>query len=115
VTRWLITGAAGQLGTHLVSQLGDAHADAAVVALARAELDITSAAAVDEAVRSARPDVVINTAAYTAVDAAETDEETAYAVNATGPQLLATALAQHGGRLIHVSTDYVFDGTADRA
>jgi dTDP-4-dehydrorhamnose reductase len=110
VTRWLVTGAAGQLGTHLVAKL----ADADVVALSRADLDITSPSAVDEAVRSARPDVVINAAAYTAVDAAETDEEAAHAVNATGPRLLATAIARHGGRLIHVSTDYVFDGTADR-
>jgi dTDP-4-dehydrorhamnose reductase len=110
MTRWLVTGAAGQLGTHLVGQLPPDD----VVALTRAELDITSPRAVNDAVRDARPDVVINAAAYTAVDAAETDEDRAYAVNASGPQLLATALAEHGGRLIHVSTDYVFDGTADR-
>jgi dTDP-4-dehydrorhamnose reductase len=110
MTRWLVTGAAGQLGSHLAGLLPEAD----VVALTRTELDITSSAAVTEAVRAARPDVVINAAAYTAVDAAETDEDAAYAVNATGPHLLATELAEHGGRLIHVSTDYVFDGAADR-
>jgi dTDP-4-dehydrorhamnose reductase len=110
VTRWLVTGAGGQLGTHLTALLP---ADD-VVALTRAQLDITSADAVDDAVRTARPDIVVNAAAYTAVDAAETDEDAAYAVNATGPQLLAAALARHGGRLIHVSTDYVFAGNADR-
>jgi dTDP-4-dehydrorhamnose reductase len=110
MTRWLVTGAAGQLGTHLVRQLPPSD----VVALSRDELDITSPRAVTDAVRAARPDVVVNAAAYTAVDAAETDEDRAYAVNATGPRLLAAAVAEHGGRLIHVSTDYVFDGTADR-
>src|SRR4051794_13085680 len=90
MTRWLVTGAAGQLGTHLVGQLPPDD----VVALTRAELDITSPRAVTDAVRDARPDVVINAAAYTAVDASETDEDRAYAVNATGPQLLATALAE---------------------
>lgn len=110
MTRWLVTGAGGQLGTHLVRQLPPAN----VVGLTRDELDITSPGAVTEAVRAARPDIVVNAAAYTAVDAAETDEHRAYAVNATGPQLLAAAVAEHGGRLIHVSTDYVFGGTADR-
>jgi dTDP-4-dehydrorhamnose reductase len=57
---------------------------------------------------------VVNAAAYTAVDAAETDEDTAHRVNAAGPAVLATALARHGGRLIHVSTDYVFAGDARR-
>jgi dTDP-4-dehydrorhamnose reductase len=112
VTRWLVTGAGGQLGSHLVSLLRESDAD--VEARTRAELDVTSAAAVDDAVRTARPDVVINAAAYTAVDAAESDEDAAHAVNAVGPGLLAAAVARHGGRLIHVSTDYVFDGTADR-
>ena len=110
MTRYLVTGAGGQLGSHLAAQLPGND----VVALTRAELDITSATAVDAAVRSARPDVVLNAAAYTAVDAAETDEDAAYAVNAAGPAVLAAALAEHGGRLIHMSTDYVFDGTADR-
>jgi dTDP-4-dehydrorhamnose reductase len=112
VTRWLVTGAAGQLGHHLVEQLRAA--DEPVVALARADLDITSAADVDAAIGEHRPGVVINAAAYTAVDDAETDEDTAASVNGTAPGLLAEALATHGGRLLQVSTDYVFDGTADR-
>jgi dTDP-4-dehydrorhamnose reductase len=110
VTRWLVTGAAGQLGHHVVSRLQTDGAD--VVALRRADLDITDALAVETAIATHRPDVVVNAAAYTAVDAAESDEDTALAVNGSAPGLLATAVASHGGRLIQVSTDYVFDGTA---
>jgi dTDP-4-dehydrorhamnose reductase len=106
---WLVTGAGGQLGTHLVELLGPA-----AVGLSRADLDITSADAVDAAVRHAGPSVVVNAAAYTAVDAAESDEAAAYAVNATAVGHLAAAAAAHGARLVHVSTDYVFDGDASR-
>ncbi len=112
MTRWLVTGAAGQLGHHVVAQLRAA--DEPVVALARADLDITSAPDVDAAIAEHRPDVVVNAAAYTAVDAAETDEDTAALVNGAAPGLLAAAVAKHGGRLLQVSTDYVFDGTADQ-
>jgi dTDP-4-dehydrorhamnose reductase len=108
VTRWLVTGAGGQLGTHLIEVLDGAD----VIALTRAQLDITDAAAVEAAIRDARPDVVINAAAYTAVDAAEQAVDAAFAVNERGPALLAAALARHGGRLVHVSTDYVFAGDA---
>jgi dTDP-4-dehydrorhamnose reductase len=109
--RWLITGGRGQLGTDLQLVLaGDA--TAVVKAVDRREGDITSSAMVDALVRDYRPDVLINAAAYTAVDQAETDEAGAYLVNATGTALLAAALARHGGRLIHVSTDYVFAGDA---
>lgn len=112
MTHWLVTGAGGQLGHHLAAQLrvaGDA-----VAALTRAELDICCPEDVDVVVSEHRPHVVINAAAYTAVDAAESDEAAAFEVNATGPELLARALARRGGRLLHVSTDYVFDGTASR-
>jgi dTDP-4-dehydrorhamnose reductase len=102
--RLLVTGAAGMLGRDVVA----AASDHEVVALARAELDITDAAAVKAAVESARPDVIINCAAYTDVDGAEADEETATAVNGDG----AGNLARQGVHLVHVSSDYVFDGHA---
>lgn len=108
-TSWLITGAGGQLGHNLVAALHDDQ----VVALTRADLDLTNGAAVDAAIDEYRPQVVVNAAAYTAVDAAEKDQARAFAANASAPRLLATAVRKVGGRLIHVSTDYVFDGAAD--
>jgi len=108
----VVTGARGQLGAHLTALL--AAGDADVHAIGRDALDITDPAAVDELVGTLRPDVLVNAAAYTAVDAAESDVAAAHAVNATGPGLLAQAVARHGGRMVHVSTDYVFDGTATR-
>jgi dTDP-4-dehydrorhamnose reductase len=111
--RWLITGAGGQLGSDLqVVLAGSDPAGDVVAASNAATLDITDRAAVESAVRAFAPDVVINAAGYTAVDAAETDEDAAYQVNAVGPALLALATAQFGGRLIHMSTDYVFSGDA---
>lgn len=106
MTRYLVAGAGGMLGTDLRVAL----ADRDVTALTRAELDVTDADAVRAAVVG--HDVVINASAYTAVDAAESDEEAAFAVNATGAANLADAAAAAGARLVHVSTDYVFDGTA---
>jgi dTDP-4-dehydrorhamnose reductase len=106
MTRYLITGASGMLG----HDLKDALAGRDVVALSRAELDITDAPAVASAV--AGIDVVFNCAAYTAVDAAETDEETAYTVNALGPATLAEATAATDAKLVQISTDYVFKGDA---
>jgi len=106
--RWLVTGAAGMLGRDVVAALAD---DDDVVALDRHALDLRDAAAVDARVRDV--DVVVNCAAYTAVDAAEQDEATAFAVNAVGAANLARAAARAGARIVHVSTDYVFDGDAD--
>lgn len=103
---YLITGATGMLGHDLQLVL----ADRDVTALGSADLDVTDADAVERAVVG--HDVVINCAAYTKVDDAETDEETAFAVNATGAANLARAAAAHGARLVQVSTDYVFDGSA---
>ena len=106
MTRLLLTGAAGMLGRDLVDVLSDYD----ITATTRDQLDITDAAAVDQA--ASGHDVVINAAAYTAVDQAETERGLTFAINAEGPRQLARASARHGARLIHVSTDYVFDGTA---
>lgn len=103
---YLITGATGMLGHDLQSVL----AGRQVTALGRGDLDVTDADAVERAV--AGHDVVINCAAYTKVDDAETDEDTAFAVNTTGAANLARASATHGAKLVQFSTDYVFDGGA---
>src|SRR5690606_18321481 len=79
--------------------------------LARADLDITNLGAVRAALGQHAPDVVINAAAYTAVDRAEAEPEAAFAVNRDGPAHLAAACAEAGIPLLHLSTDYVFDGT----
>ncbi len=84
------------------------------LALPRADLDIADPAAVERAVATARPDAIVNCAAYTDVDGAESDRDGAYAVNAQGAGNLASAAARAGARLLHVSTDYVFDGDAPR-
>jgi dTDP-4-dehydrorhamnose reductase len=104
--RYLVTGANGMLGRDLQATLEGRE----VTALGRTDLDVTDPAAVSAAVRG--HDVVVNCAAYTKVDDAETHEDEAYAVNAIGPANLATACAETGARLVTISTDYVFDGTA---
>lgn len=108
--RWLVTGAHGMLGSDLVPVLQGR--GERVTALDRADLDITDAGAVHSAVEG--HDVVVNCAAWTAVDEAESDEAGAYAVNAVGPHVLARSAARAGARLVHVSTDYVFAGDATR-
>jgi dTDP-4-dehydrorhamnose reductase len=108
--RLLVTGAAGMLGRDVVAAAGDAGHEA--LALARADLDITDAAAVRAAVLAAQPDAVINCAAWTDVDGAEAAEAQATAVNGAGAGHVAAAAAQAGALLVHVSSDYVFDGTA---
>jgi dTDP-4-dehydrorhamnose reductase len=106
MTRYLIAGAHGMLGQDLQRALEGRD----VTALGRADLDVTDRDAVLAAV--AGHDVVINASAYTKVDDAETHEDEAYAINATGTENLAVAAAQHGAKLVTVSTDYVFDGHA---
>jgi dTDP-4-dehydrorhamnose reductase len=110
VTRWLVTGAAGMLGRDLTDLLRARGEE--FTPLARVDLDITDPAAVAKAVSLVKPDVVVNCAAWTAVDAAEEHEEAAFAINAGGPVNLAAACASVGALLVHPSTDYVFDGHA---
>lgn len=106
--RALVTGAGGQLGRAL-----SVHAPSGfeVRAVARAELDIADPAAIDACLEREKPDLVINAAAYTAVDRAEEDAESAFEVNARAPGLLAAACARRAIRFLHVSTDFVFAGT----
>ncbi len=106
--KWLVTGSNGMLGTDLVALLRAAGED--VTPAPRNALDVTDGSAVDEALRG--HDVVVNAAAWTAVDDAEEHEAEAATVNADAPRTLARAAARHGVRLVQVSTDYVFDGTA---
>ncbi|MCW5201293.1 NAD(P)-dependent oxidoreductase, partial [Desulfobulbus sp. F4] len=103
----LITGAGGQLGQDCVQLMLDRHE---ICALTSRQLNITDAEMVRGAVECVRPDVLINCAAYTAVDACESETECCMAVNAHGPAHIAAACAEFGCRLIHISTDYVFDG-----
>ena len=104
--RILLTGAGGQLGRELVQTLSQDE----VHAFDHRSLDISDRQAVFSAVQQTRPAWVINAAAYNEVDAAETDREKAFAVNGTGAGYLADAAAHAGADMLHVSTDYVFDG-----
>src|SRR5690348_14231466 len=109
--RILVTGAGGMLGQDVVSAAREAGDE--VVALARAELDVSDRDAVERAVADARVGgggVVVNCAAWTDVDGAEADRPGAFRVNAIGAATVAGAAAGAGARLVHVSTDYVFDG-----
>ena len=107
----LITGAGGQLGRELQ---GSAPEQIELVALGHTELDVGSAKAVTEVVGSVSPELIINTAAYTAVDKAEEDQDEASRVNAQGALNVAAAADLVKARLIHLSTDYVFDGLAGK-
>ena len=104
-----MTGAGGMLGSAVVAAAGRLGHDVRGVTLA--ELDITVEVAVIVTMHEYRPDAVINCAAYTDVDGAESDRETAAAVNATGAGHVAAAAAEVGASIVHVSTDYVFDGS----
>jgi dTDP-4-dehydrorhamnose reductase len=107
--RILATGGGGQVGTELARRAKAWGAE--IEMLTRNDLDITQAAAVRQVLESARADVVINAAAYTAVDKAEDDSGLAFAVNRDAPGHIAEVCADLGIPLIHISTDYVFDGT----
>lgn len=103
----LITGAGGQLGRALQATVP---ADALVVALNSAALDIVDPQAIEACLQEHRPDVVINAAAYTAVDRAEQEEDRAFAINGTAVGALAAAAHRIDARFVHVSTDFVFNG-----
>jgi dTDP-4-dehydrorhamnose reductase len=107
----LVTGAGGQVGRELARHRWPGTVE--VVAADRRALDVTDPDAVRLAMDSERPDVVVNAAAYTAVDRAEAEPEAARAVNALAVAHLADLADRHGARLVHLSTDYVFDGTKD--
>ncbi|MEN8161044.1 MAG: dTDP-4-dehydrorhamnose reductase [Myxococcota bacterium] len=102
----LLTGAGGQLGRAVC----DAFTSHEVVGRDHAALDVADAVAVEAALDATRPDLLLNASAYTAVDRAEDEPEAAFRVNAEGPGVLAVATARRGLPLLHVSTDYVFDG-----
>lgn len=105
---WLVLGGTGMLGQDLVALLQ--RRGVTVVALGSAGCDITDRAEVERVVAEQGPDVVVNCAAHTAVDAAETEEAAAFALNATGAFNVARAARSAAAQLVHVSTDYVFDG-----
>jgi len=130
--RVLVTGATGQVGVDLVDFLdgvvppgGDwsfqpdgrsvPEGEFEVLGLTRHELDVADSEAVRRAVQAARPDVIVHLAAYTAVDRAETEESTCFAVNAAGTESMSLAAKENGAHLITISTDYVFDGNKGSA
>ncbi len=108
----LVTGVSGQVGKALLATAPEGWT---CVALDRAALDLTDAAAITRLVKAEQPDLVLSAAAYTAVDKAESEPELAFAVNAEAPAAFAKALAETGGQLVHVSTDFVFDGASSTA
>jgi dTDP-4-dehydrorhamnose reductase len=109
----LISGASGMLGWDLTRSFGAAIGPERVIALGHRFLDITQPDSIAAALRQYRPKILINAAAYTNVDGAESEKEAARAINADGPRELSRACAAHGIRLVHFSTDQVFDGQAD--
>ncbi len=109
---WLITGGSGQLGIAVSDELDSR--GLAFTALGSKDLDITDSKIVKDFIIQNRPDVIVNCAAWTDVDGAESNEESASAVNGQGPENLAVAAANIGARLIHISTDYVFSGESQK-
>lgn len=108
--RYLVTGVAGQVVQSLVEQVKFLEG-VDIIALGRPDLDLARPETIEGAVRSAKPDLIVSAAAYTAVDQAESDEAAAFAVNAQGPAELARVAKELGVPLVHISTDYVFDGS----
>lgn len=109
----LLTGAQGQTG-HEITAFAKKHS-IPIISLARTDLDITDLSAVSEIVSKKKPSLIVNAAAYTAVDRAESDQETAFRVNRNGPYNLAQCCKKANIPLFHISTDYVFDGDSPDA
>ncbi len=110
--RVIVTGAAGMLGRQVVEEFN--RRSAKVYALSRQELDIIDRAAVFALLEKIKPDLLVNCAAYTDVDRAEEEREKAFAVNGLGVRYLALACRQNNAAILHISTDYIFDGRAGR-
>lgn len=108
----LLFGADGQLGRELANGLGSLYD---LRCFRRANVDIRDDVSTRQAIRHVAPDIIINAAAYTAVDRAESDAEAAYAVNAVAPAVMAEEANRTGAMIVHYSTDYVFSGTKDGA
>jgi dTDP-4-dehydrorhamnose reductase len=107
MTKVLLIGANGQVGQELqltLPHLGE------VISIGREELDLTNSAKISHLIEEIHPDYLVNAAAYTAVDKAESEPELAYAINATAPKIMAESAAKMGCKFLHISTDYVFDG-----
>lgn len=107
MSKILLTGITGQVGAELqqtLTKLGE------VIGVDRATLDLTKTEQIETAIATIKPDIIVNAAAYTAVDKAETESELAMAINATAPKIMAAAAEKIGATLLHISTDYVFDG-----
>jgi dTDP-4-dehydrorhamnose reductase len=111
IKRVLITGASGQLGRELTRTTPCGYE---LHALSHQDFDISDRSAVAKWIETYRPELVVNAAGYTAVDRAESDRDKAFRANTFAPGYVAEALAQFGGRLIHISTDFVFDGSQGR-
>ncbi len=107
--RILVTGRTGQLAASLTER-ATGRSDMELIALGRPEFDLEKTESIDEQIRARRPDLVINTGAYTAVDKAESERELAFAINRDGAAAVARAAERLGVPFVHISTDYVFDG-----
>jgi dTDP-4-dehydrorhamnose reductase len=110
----LVTGAGGQVGAEVVAALSAHPSRPEVLGLTHADLDLADREQIEQVLGTFAPDAIINPGALTNVDGCEADPDRAFAVNALGPRFLALAASRLGAHVVHVSTDYVFDGTAGR-
>ena len=110
----LVTGAAGQVGSEVVAALTDHPTQPEVLGVTHADLDLADREQVEQIVATFTPHAIVNPGALTNVDGCESDPDRAFSVNALGPRFLALAGSRIGAHVVHVSTDYVFDGTAGR-